>query len=134
MYACDNDVVDHQVVNLEFAGGRTASFTMTAFTSGKYGRTTRIFGTRGEILGDSATLTLDTFLTGRRRVVDTRRLERKGTGGHGGGDGGLLRAFVEAVRRDDPSSILTGADESLETHLAVFAAERARRTGRVVAL
>lgn len=32
VYRCDNDVVDHQVVNLRFAHQQTVTFTMTAFT------------------------------------------------------------------------------------------------------
>ena len=130
VYACDNDVVDQQVVSVEFEGGATASFTMTAFTAMRYGRTTRIFGTRGEVWGDSARLVHDDFRSGRRR--EWRPPRRAAAGGHGGGDGALVDAFVEAVATGDSRFILTGPDESLETHLAVFAAERARRTGRVV--
>ena len=43
VYACDNDVVDHQVVALEFPGATTATFTMTAFSKAA-GRSTRLFG------------------------------------------------------------------------------------------
>src|SRR6266536_2547735 len=32
VYACDNNVADHQVVTVEFAGGVTATLTMSAFT------------------------------------------------------------------------------------------------------
>ena len=32
VYACDNDVVDHQIVNMRFAGGVTAHLTLSAFT------------------------------------------------------------------------------------------------------
>ena len=132
VYDCDNDVVDHQVVAMEFEGGPTATFTMTAFTSMTYGRTTRVFGTRGELLGDSRTIRWTDFRTGRERVVDpSRRAGRRAGTGHGGGDGGLFDAFIHAVATGDRSSILSGPDETLETHRIVFAAERARRTGRV---
>ena len=52
VYSCDNDVVDNQVVNLEFDSGRTANFMMTAFSHDDLVRTTRI-RTHGEIRGDS---------------------------------------------------------------------------------
>ncbi|GAA4017908.1 Gfo/Idh/MocA family oxidoreductase [Deinococcus rubellus] len=132
VYACDNDVVDHQVANFEFAGGVTASFTMTAFTRAR-ARETRIFGTRGELHGDSQKLEVYDFLTGETSVLDTA-VASDGSilSGHGGGDDGLMAAFLEAVQRDDPSLILSGPQETLESHLMVFAAERARETGQVV--
>lgn len=131
VYACDNDVVDHQVVNFEFRDGVTASFTMTAFTRAR-GRETRIFGTRGELYGDSQTITVYDFLTGQSTVVDTA-VASDGSilSGHGGGDDGLMRAFLLAVRDNNPALILSGPAESLESHRMVFAAERARRSGRV---
>ena len=133
VYACDNDVVDHQVVNMQFQGGRTAAFTMTAFNKGS-GRKTRIFGTRGEIYGDDRTIEHVDFLTDETKTIDTRTADSSILGGHGGGDGGLMQAFVGAVAQDDPSLILSGPEETLESHLMVFAAERARLEGTVVGI
>jgi predicted dehydrogenase len=131
VYACDNDVVDHQVVSLEFDGGATATFTMTGFTEGGLRRQTRIFGSRGELIGDGHTVRLYDFRTGTAEVVDVPG----GTdGGHGGGDAGLMDAFVRAVATGDARHILSGPEETLRSHLAVFAAERARREGTVVTL
>ena len=131
VYECDNDVVDNQVVNMLFEGGKTAAFTMTAFNEGAH-RKTRIFGTRGEIYGDGRNIEIFDFMTDARRVVDTEASPvdagggGKALGGHGGGDYGLMDAFVEAVARQDPTCIVSGPDESLESHRMVFAAERAR--------
>jgi predicted dehydrogenase len=133
VYECDNDVVDHQVVNMLFAGGKTAAFTMTAFNRGS-DRKTRIFGTRGEIYGDGLNLSHYDFLSDREQVIST--LDNDGTllGGHGGGDYGIMDHFVAAVADNDPTQILSGADESLETHRMVFSAEQARHENRVVEL
>jgi len=130
-YACDNDVVDHQVVILEYDGGATASFTMTAFTQGA-GRKTRIFGTHGQIEGDSSEIRLFDFLKDKWETVDTSAEDTSILGGHGGGDYGLADAFIRAVASGDSSLILSGPEETLETHLTVFAAEQARRENRVV--
>lgn len=133
VYACDNDVVDNQVVNMLFAGGRTCSFTMTAFNEGG-NRRTRVFGTRGELLGEGSTIEHFDFLTNQRQVIDTRAPDGSLAGGHGGGDYGLMRAFVEAVACQDPGPILSGPEETLDTHMMVFAAEEARATDAVVDL
>jgi predicted dehydrogenase len=134
VYACDNDVVDNQVVNMLFDGGKTAAFTMTAFTQSGH-RKTRVFGTRGELTGDGEVIDHFDFLSDETRRVDTRLTgDSTALGGHGGGDYGLMDAFISAVARADPSLILSGPDESLETHRMVFAAEQARREHRVVDL
>lgn len=134
VYACDNDVVDHQVVNLTFADDTTASLTMTAFTRGR-GRETHIFGTRGEIYGDSRLIRVFDFLTDTEETIDTEHVSDGSIlSGHGGGDFGLVKAFVQAIADNNPNAILSGPDETLESHLMVFAAETARKQGTVVRL
>ncbi|OLF15244.1 Gfo/Idh/MocA family protein [Actinophytocola xanthii] len=133
VYACDNDVVDHQVVALEFIGGVTATFTMTGFTP-HVDRRTQIFGTRGSLEGDGETVRLHDFTTGETSVLHVPSTGQDAGAGHGGGDAGLLDAFTTAVATRDGSHILSGPAESLESHRAVFAAERARLAGTVESL
>ncbi len=132
VYNCDNDVVDHQVVNLEYANGTTAAFTMTAFNRAR-ARQTDIFGTRGEINGDGRYLRLFDFLTDRTTEIDTAD-EQTAVSGHGGGDWELMTAFIDAVSHKDPGRVPTGPRESLETHLTIFAAERSRLEKRTIHL
>lgn len=129
VYRCDNDVVDHQVVMLDFEGDVTATFTMTAFTQGG-GRRLRVHGTEGELAFDEHAIVVRTFADNN---VETIQLGAE-PGGHGGGDYRIFRAWLDAVHADNPALILTGAQESLRTHTIVFAAEQARREKRVVAI
>ena len=132
VYACDNDVVDHQVVNLEYAGGATASFTMTAFNPGG-GRKTRIGGTKGYIeTNDSSLIRHYDYFTKEWKEIDTDAADAGILGGHGGGDGGIMAAFLHAIATGDRSTILSGPDATIESHLTVFAAEQARRKSRVI--
>jgi predicted dehydrogenase len=134
VYACDNDVVDHQVVNMQFEDGATATFTMTAFNRQR-DRETRIFGTRGELYGNGRFIEVYDFLTGNTERLDAETASDGSIlSGHGGGDLALMTHFVGALLKNDPSLILSGAAESLESHLMVFAAEQARREGRVVSV
>jgi predicted dehydrogenase len=133
VYACNNDVVDHQVVSMEFENGASGVFTMTAFSEGA-GRKTRIFGTKGELYGNGKIIDHYDFLSRKHELIDASKVEGSIVSGHGGGDYGLMKKFIEAVANNDQSAILSGPVESLETHTSVFAAEEARKTGRVVEL
>ncbi|MGB3438599.1 MAG: Gfo/Idh/MocA family oxidoreductase [Actinophytocola sp.] len=130
VYRSDNDVVDHQVVAMEFAGGATATFTMTAFTP-HVDRRTQIFGTRGFLDGDGVRVRLHDFVTETTEVLAAPNTGLDTDAGHAGGDAGLMDAFTTAVETGDAGHILSGPAESLESHLAVFAAERARLSGTV---
>ena len=136
VYECDNDVVDHQVVNMEFEGGETASFTMTGFTKARQ-RETRLFGTRGEIYGNGTKIQIHEFLSGKTEIIDTSEdvpSVPSSLADHGGGDYALIDTFVSAVAQGNPSLILSGPEETLETHLMAFAAERSRKEGKSVNL
>jgi predicted dehydrogenase len=132
VYACDNDVVDNQVVAMDFDGGRSATFTMIAFNPAS-DRKTRVFGTLGQLQGDGRMIEHFDFLTDRTEVIDTLDPEAAASG-HGGGDYRLMQAFTAAVATGDASKILSGAQETLESHQMVFAAERSRCENRVVDL
>jgi predicted dehydrogenase len=129
VYECDNDVVDHQVVNLEYEGGVTASFTMSAFNEG--GRKTVIQGTCGIIRAVEGNIRVLDFLTDRWREIESHNAAAEAGGNHGGGDDGLMRAWIQALTSGSSDSILSGPEETLESHLTVFAAERSRTQNSV---
>jgi len=136
--ATGNDVVDNQVVNLEFQNGTTCNFLMVAFSEEICVRKTRLFGTHGEIVGDGRRVHVFDFRTqtGKDYVPHAEQAQppRSRMRGHDFGDYHLMRSFVDAVASGDPSKIQSGPRETLESHLIVFAAERARKTSQVVEL
>jgi len=121
------------VVALQWEGNRTAVFTMTAFTE-MTGRRTRIFGTKGQIIGDDENITHYDFLTEETETINANTADTSILGGHGGGDYGLMQHFTKALLTNDPSHILSGPQETLETHLMVFRAEQARKEKKVIDL
>ncbi|KAI9467232.1 hypothetical protein BJY52DRAFT_1111045 [Lactarius psammicola] len=128
VYEGDNDVCDHQVVNIQYASGATVSFTMVAYTTLICKRQTRLHFTHGEIVGDMDTFTVTDFRTGQ---TTDHRPPSEG-GGHGGGDLGMVRTFVEAVRTRQQELLGTDVTDVLKSHLTVFAAEHSRKTRTVV--
>ncbi|WP_245665077.1 Gfo/Idh/MocA family protein [Actinoplanes subtropicus] len=130
VYDCDNDVVDNQVVAMQYASGLTATFTMTAFTPMQR-RQTRLFGSHGSVEGDGRLLRVTDFRTGATETIDTGSPDESG---HDGGDAGLVDALLAAVADGDPARLSSTMAASLASHRVVWAAERARLTGTVVTL
>lgn len=134
VYACDNNVVDHQVVNLEFESGATVSFTMNAFNLG--GRVIHIMGTDGEIHASmsSDTFTVSDFDTEKTETVKINDMvvDESIASGHGGGDAGIMVALHDLVAEGKTSDSVSDIRTSYENHIIAFAAESSRKNGTVV--
>ncbi len=131
VYECDNDVVDNQIVAMEYEGNKTVNFTMTAFTELCYRRTS-IFGTRGELYGDGDKIKIYDFMTGKWSETNIYTDPNSPLSGHGNGDENLMRSFIQAVAERNPKYILSGLEETTQSHKLVFTAERARKEKRVI--
>ena len=134
VFQCDNDVVDHQVVNLEYESGATATFTMSAFNEG--GRRIRIMGSKGELeanMGSDRIIVYD-FITRKREEIAIKDavLDESIASGHGGGDAGIMRAFCQLLSGTYTGNSVANITTSIENHLATFAAEESRLTDKVI--
>ncbi|HOJ84499.1 MAG TPA: Gfo/Idh/MocA family oxidoreductase [Bacillota bacterium] len=136
VFFCDNDVNDHQVVNMEFAGGATASLTLHGFASSE-GRWIRIEGTGGTLFGKLTTEHQEIIVYDHHQVRKKLLLDLDlDLRGHGGGDEGLMESLMASL--DGASSspegpeVLTSARASLESHLLAFAADRSQHEDRIV--
>ncbi|CQR47177.1 Putative oxidoreductase YteT precursor [Paraliobacillus sp. PM-2] len=123
VYQSDNDVVDHQVVNMEFEDGATATFSMCGFTRDQT-RVVQIMGTKGEIRGnmEENSISIFDFLTKQETVI---KLSNP-VGGHGGGDQGIVRTFLHEIKNQDKMEGVSSVSVSLKSHLMAFAAEESR--------
>lgn len=132
VFRANNDVVDHQVVNMEFEGGVTVSFTMNAFNKG--GRYIRLFGTKGELwaYAEDSKIKVYTFDDLKETEIPIAAAEDESiVGGHGGGDEGIIGELYEYLGDDYQGFTACDVDISVKNHLIVFAAEKARRNETV---
>jgi predicted dehydrogenase len=128
VFDTDNDVVDNQISSIEFENGVTATFILNAF-SNEISRSIQLLGTEGELRGDTFTNRISYI----RFKEDSEHhiILPESKSGHGGGDFGLVRDFVQMVRTnsiDGPSS----ARISLMSHIMAFAAEESRINKKII--
>ncbi|EEQ84009.1 oxidoreductase [Blastomyces dermatitidis ER-3] len=123
-------------------GAKTATLHMVAATESQCERRGRVYGTLGELTYDSKTISIYNFGSGETTVVQIPEVPPEETEAHGGGDYGLARAYVKAVEAVDSlgwevaraQREIVGCtfEEALKSHATVFAAEEARRDGKVL--
>ena len=133
VFKMDNNVVDHQVVNMLLEDGATVNFTMCGFTE-KQKRKIFIMGTEGEIIGDTSERKVTVTRFNKEPVeIDLNKLYNN-FAGHGGGDSGLIHDVIRLFRGDDfDTSAITSIERSVESHYVAFAAEHSRlNEGEVV--
>lgn len=137
VWHCDNDVVDHQSVLIEFANGVTATHDMYTATA-RPTRTIHLVGSKGELEGDleDGKIVIRTpapkgnDLGFKEEKID---LSVKGDS-HGGGDANLVADFVSWLRNEPTSPGKTRIEDSLAGHRIAFAADHAMETHTVVEL
>ena len=131
VYHCDNDVVDHQTVNMELEDGATVTLIMNG-QGDEECRTMRWDGAKATLYGKFSSkgnqIRIHHHLTGE--VEDVPVIDRDSSG-HGGGDFGIVRSFLNTIQ-GQPDNSATTARESLESHLLAFAAEESRRHKTVI--
>lgn len=140
VWKCDNDVVDHQSVAIEFADGSTATLNMIG-GSARPSRKIHIVGTLGEIEGcfeDSKFVVrhIDPR-PGHEYTEEVVDLKVQGDmtgarGGHGGGDQRLVQDFLSVLRGETPSISSTSLGDSVNGHMMGFCADESRVTRTVV--
>jgi predicted dehydrogenase len=136
VWHCDNDVVDHQSVMIEFNSQATATHNMIGATS-RPCRILHIIGTRGEIQGvmEDGYFYLRQFNPVKGREYTERKIELDvANDSHGGGDLLLVEDFVRVLRGEKPSISSTSLEQSIDGHRIGFAAERSRRSNSQVEL
>jgi hypothetical protein len=126
VYACDNTAVDHQITNLLFENGTTAHLTMTAFSQLSR-RDIYVHCEFGEISGSMEDNKIYCRVFGQDEVVlDVNELSKDAAGfGHGGGDYFMIKDII-AESNGEQTMGLTSIDNSVQSHIVGFAAERSR--------
>ena len=129
VFMCDNNVVDHQQINMLFEDGATMNFTMCAFTkSGN--RFFKAMGTKGEIEGDMVSNKIRVRVFGQPEEIVDVSLMQDDFQGHGGGDSGIVADFLEMlINETDATERTTTLPNSMESHFLCLAVEESRLNG-----
>lgn len=127
VWRAGNDVVDHQLVSMEFAGGTTATCILSGY-SATHGRRTCLQGTKGELMFDEAT---DSITIRKFADIEPESIPLQRPNVYHLEDRDIVSNWISAMH-DTSAGVAVDAREATRTHAIVFAAERSRKEGRIV--
>ncbi len=124
-FQSDKDIIDNQVVILEYANGVRATFH-TNLNTAISERRMYLCGTEGTIRGDVLTGQIEYKRISHEKPV---MVERTVGGGHGGADGTLSAALRDSMLEGAPP--LVGLDDGIRSAVACFGVDAALDSGAV---
>jgi predicted dehydrogenase len=130
VWQAGNNVVDHQVVLLEFEKGITATCTLSGY-SHTNGRRTRLQGTKGELHYDEAAGSIVLKLFSQSAA---EKFEVKSPASYHPEDAIVVKEWLSTMLDPSGAGVAVDAREALRSHALVFAAERSRKENQVVEL
>ncbi len=126
VYKCDNNVVDHQSVLVNFENGATGTHNMVGGSAAPL-RIIKITGTKGEIYGEfeNNIIKMTKIDSSNENFCVEERLDIKGfdMDGHGGGDENLMKDFIRFIRNEKVSVSCTSIQDSVLGHSVIFTAD-----------
>ena len=129
VYKCDNDVVDHQSVLINFSNGATGTHNMIGGAAAPL-RVLKVTGTKGELYGEfeSNVIKFTRIAPDNENMYIEERLDIEDfdLDGHGGGDDNLTADFIKFVAGEKVSVSCTSIYDSVDGHNIIFLADESR--------
>ncbi len=127
VFHSDNDICDHQIVNMQFEDGILAQFHSVAFSE-RIGRNIQVYCQHGKIWGlDDGHVYYQRF-GGEIEKVEIH-FDTSGYSHHAGGDAGIVKQFIEYIENGNKTKSITEIERSMLSHKLGFLAEISRKAG-----
>lgn len=138
IFKTNNNVMDHQIVNMLFEKGGTAQLSMTAFNQDG-GRTIKIHGTLGTVEGKLEDGKIYVRLYDKEfgvkdydKVIDVNKGDYAS---HSGGDDNIVKDIIEYFEDEKSNVNVSDVNDALMSHKMAFCSEESRiENGRNIKL
>lgn len=135
----DANITDREALIVKFKDGSVGNFNQIGGAP-QAGRYIHIVGSLGEIVGNAESGIITYMKASRdslicdKEIIDVNKNINSNFGfsGHMGGDYAIMESITNYLNGDKSSISITSLNDSINSHLVVFAAEESRKDDKVV--